>query len=74
MKTDGESSIVSVQRALAAVRTGRTVPQNSSAIQTRSNGGAEKPVQDVTDMMRRLLLALEARLKTRLALMTPAVA
>ena len=27
VKTDGESSIVAVQRALAAVRTGRTVPE-----------------------------------------------
>ena len=51
---------------IAAARRGDTVLRNSPAYNPQSNGGAEKAVQDVTDLMRRMLLGIKAKLSGRL--------
>ncbi len=63
LKTDGEPAIVAVQNRLQALRPGRTVPRNPPAYNPQSNGPCEKAVQDVTGQLRKVKLALEARLK-----------
>ena len=57
--------MITLQQALAEARSGTTVQRNSPAYTPQANGSAEKAVQDVTDLMRRLLLGLEAKLKCR---------
>ena len=60
LQTDGEPAMLALQQAIAAGRKGETVQRNSLAYNPESNGGAGKAVQDVTDLMRRMLLGLEA--------------
>jgi len=61
-KTDGEPAIVQVQSKIIASRDGQTVPANPPAYNPESNGPIEKGVQDFNSMLRRLKLALEARI------------
>ena len=58
--------MLALQQAFAEAREGDTVLRNSPACNPQSNGGAEKAMQDVTDLMRRMLLGLEAELRGRL--------
>ena len=62
LKTDGEPSMLSLQRAMALLRPGLTKPENPPAYNPSSNGACEKAVQDVSAQIRTLTLALEARL------------
>lgn len=61
-KTDGEPSIVALQRAVQASRSAKTVPRNPPAYDPQANGPCEKAVQDVTGQLRCMHLALQARL------------
>ena len=63
LKTDGENAIKAVQNKLQGMRDGRTVPRNPPAYDPQSNGPCEKAVQDVTNHLRTVKLALEYRLK-----------
>ena len=47
LKTDGEPAMISLQAALQAARTGRTVLENPPQYNPQSNGACEKAVQDV---------------------------
>ena len=67
LKTDGEPAMIALQTAVADARASRTVPRNPPAYNPQSNGSAEKAVQDVAGQMRRLTLALEARLQQRIS-------
>ena len=60
--------MLALQQAIAEARRGDTVLRNSPAYNPQSNGGAEKAMQDVTDLMRRMLFGLEAKLRGRLDL------
>ena len=63
IKTDGEPSMLAVQKAVAVMRKDLvTRPENPPAYNPESNGSAEKAVQDVSGQVRSLKLALEARL------------
>ena len=63
-----------MQQALAMARPGcKTMMRNSQPYNPQSNGGAEKAAQDVIDIARRLVLALEARLRLKLDLTLPVV-
>ena len=73
LKSDGEPAMLALQRAVADMRTGRTVVRNPPVYNPQSNGAAEKAVQDVTGHMRVLVLALEARLRTKLDLTLPII-
>ena len=61
MKTDGEPAIAALQRTVAAQRQGITKPENPPANNPSSNGACEKAVQDVSNLVRTLKLAIEAR-------------
>ena len=63
--------MLALQQAVAKARKGGTVLGNSPAYNPQFNGGAEKVVQDVIDLMRRMLLGLEAKLRGRLDLTLP---
>ena len=65
--------MLALHQGIANARRGATVQRNSPAYNPQSNGGAEKSVQDVVGIMRRLVLALEARLRLRLDLQLPIV-
>ena len=74
LKTDGEPAILAVQSAVAAILSpARTIPCNPLAYNPQSNGGAEKACQDFMDVMRRMLLGLEARLRGIVDLKLPIV-
>ena len=74
LMSDGEPAITALQRAVANARPERqTLLRNSPPYNPQSNGGAEKAAQDVVGIMRRLVLALEARLRQRLDLRLPIV-
>ena len=74
VKTDGEPAIVAVQSAAAAIRSqARTIPCNPHAYNPQSNVGAEKACQGFMDVMRRMLLGLEARLRGKVDLKLPIV-
>ena len=62
---------MALQQAIAEAREGDTVQGNSPAYNLQSNSGAEKAVQHVTDLMRRILLSLEAKVRKRLDLSLP---
>ena len=66
--------MIALQTAIIKLRTSRTVPRNSPAYSPQSNGSAEKGVQDVTDLIRRHVLALQARLQQTVNLKTPVMA
>ena len=66
VKTDGEPAMLALQKALAVMRTYKTLPINPPEYNPQSNGSAEKAVQDVVGQARCLLLGLEARLKQNL--------
>ena len=69
-----DGAITALQRAVANARPERqTLLRNSPPYNPQSNGGAEKAAQDVVGIMRRLMLALEARLRQRLDLRLPIV-
>jgi len=74
LKTDGEPAILALQQAVAKARSSRTIPRNPPAYNPQSNGSAEKAVQDVSGQMRRLTLALEARLHQRVSATLPVMA
>ena len=73
LKTDGEPAIMAVQREVAKLRSGRTVPLNPPACDPHGNGPAEKAVQDVTGHLRCVKLALEAKLKRNIDASHPIV-
>ena len=65
----GRRAMTAFQQAVAQARPRQqTVLRNSPPYNPQSNGGAEKAAQDVVDVARRLVLALEARLKQKLSL------
>ena len=74
LKTDGEPAILALQEAIAKARNPRTIPRNPPAYNPQSNGAAEKAVQDVAGQLRRLTLALEARLHQRVSTKLPIMA
>ena len=74
LKTDGEPAIVALQQAVAEARSARTIPRNPPAYSPQSNGAAEKAVQDVAGQLRRLTLALEARLCQKVPAKLPVMA
>lgn len=63
--------MLAFQQAIAEGRKGETVQRKSLAYNPQSNRRAEKAVQDVTDLMRRMLLGLEAKVRSRLDLTLP---
>ena len=63
--------MLALQQSIAEARKGDTAQRNSPAYNPQSNGGAEKAVQDVTDLMRRILLSLKAKKRKRLDLSLP---
>ena len=71
LQTDGALAMLALQQAIAEARKGDPFQRNSSAYNAQSNGGAEKAVQDVTDLMRRILLSFEGKVRTRLDLNLP---
>ena len=74
LMSDGEPAITALQRAVANARPERqTLLRNSPPYNPQSNGGAEKAAQDVVGIMRRLVMALEARLRQKLDLRLPIV-
>ena len=74
LQSDGEPATIALQRALAKARPGcQTLMRNSPPYNPQSNGGAEKAAQDVVDVARRLVLALEARIGVKLELTLPIV-
>ena len=62
LKTDGEPAMIALQSAVQAARSGRTVLENPPQYNPQSNGACEKAVQDVDGQIRKLKIALEARL------------
>ena len=66
LKADQEVAIADVQRQVVAVRSGETVPMNSSVGESQSNGRVENAVQRVQGLIRTLKDALERRLNTRI--------
>ena len=74
LKTDGEPDMLALQEAIAKARSSRTIPRNPPAYNPQSNGTAEKAVQDVAGQLRRLTLALEARLHQRVSAKLPVMA
>ena len=74
LQTDGELAILALQDAIAKARSPRTIPRNPPAYNPQSNGAAEKAVQDVAGQLRRLTLALEARLHQRVSTKLPIMA
>ena len=73
IQSDGEPAMIALQQALADARNGVTMQRNSLAYTPQANGGAEKAVRDVTDLMRRLLLGFEAKLKCRVDVSLPII-
>ena len=71
LQTNGEPAVLALQQAIAEGRKGETVQRNSLAYNSQSNGGAEKAVQEVTDLLRRMRLGLEAKVRSRLDLTLP---
>ena len=71
LQTDGEPAMLALQQAIAENRKGETVQRNSLPYNPQSNGGAEQAIQDVTDLMRRMLLGLELEVRSRLDLTLP---
>ena len=72
LMSDGEPATIALQQALAKARPGcKTMMRNSLPYNPQSNGGAEKAAQDVIDIARRRVLALEARLRLKLDLTLP---
>ena len=63
--------MLTMQSPIATPQRDRTVHRNSLVYEPQSNGGAEKAVQDFTDMARRLLIGFESRLKSKVALLSP---
>ena len=63
--------MLALQQAFAEAREGDTVLRNSPACNPQSNGGAEKVMRDVTDLMRSMLFGFEAKLRGRLDLTLP---
>ena len=67
LKTDGEPAINAVQRATAEGRRFETIPENPPAYSPQSNGTAERAVQEMSNQLRSLKLALESRVKVPIA-------
>ena len=65
--------MTAMQSEIATARRDRTVPRNSPPYNPQSNGGDEKAAQDTTDMTRRFLLGLEARLRCKIPLQSDIV-
>ena len=65
LQSDGEPAMFALQQALAEARSGTAVQRNSPPYTPQANGAAEKAVLFVTDLMRRILLGLEAKLKRK---------
>ena len=63
LKTVGEPAMVALEKAIAVLREELiTRPENPLAYNWESDGAAEKAAQDVSGRVRKLKLALEARL------------
>ena len=72
MMADGEPATTALHQAIAKARPGnRTLLKNFPPYNPQSNGGAEKAVQDVIDIARRLALALQASFRQKLDLALP---
>ena len=65
LKTDGEPSMLQVQRHVKAKRAGTTIPMNPPAYNPQSNGAAERAVQEVTCQIRALKIGLQERIKAK---------
>ena len=68
LETDGEPSIVALQKAMAASRQRETIPVHPPACSPQSNGNAERAVQEFSSQLRSLKLALESRIKVAIGL------
>ena len=66
--------MLALQQAVAEALKSRTIPRNPPAYNPQSNGTAEKAVQDIAGQLRRLTLALEARLQQRVSAKLPVMA
>ena len=74
LQSDGEPATIALQQALAKARPGcQTLMRNSPPYNPQSNGGAEQAARDVVDVARRLVLALEARIRAKLKLTLPII-
>ena len=58
--------MIALQTAVADARASRTVPRNPLAYSMQSNGSVANVAQDAAGQMRRLTLAVEARLQQRI--------
>ena len=70
VKTDGNPSIAAVQGTISG-RDGQTVLGNPTANNPEPHGPSEKGVQDFNSLLRRLKLALEARLRHTIRVKSP---
>merc|ERR1712086_383455 len=68
LKTDGEPSIVALQKAIAAARQHETIPVHPPAYSPQSNGAAERAVQELSSQLRSLKLSLASRVKVAIGL------
>ena len=70
LQIDGESAMIALQ---TESRSSRTVPRNPTTYNPQSIGSAKTGVQDVTDLLRRRMLALEATLKQPVSVRHPII-
>ena len=66
MKSDGESAIKQVRKAIAGILGGRVVQEDVPKGESQSNGLAERAVRRIQEQIRTLLVVLESRLKHRI--------
>ena len=66
LKTDQEPAMIAFQARVQQARKSKTTPSNSPVGDHQANGRAEKGVQAFQNMARRMKLAVESRLGTRI--------
>ena len=71
LKSDNESAIKVLRDEVIGQRSRPTRPAGSVPLHPQTHGRAEKAIQDVTDQVRKLKMALEQRLNARLSINIP---